>query len=258
MEYAITAHAAGHDVTIFEASHELGGVMNWAGNYKTLRNMEQIAYQPQWHRLMVAKAGIAVRLNTELTVETILADKPDVVVTATGAKPMLPDVLGLSAALASGFARTIDRVLGRASDPLPEGDLIVWGAGEGIELGLDLVQAGRTVRLLDPSAKLVPANYLGSRMSAINIWMAAAGLASEPSVTLQEVREGEVVVNHADGREETIPCAALIIAPGRVAYDPFSGKLNKSGVRLQVVGDARTPRSYGNAIHEAAYLARNI
>ena len=52
--------------------------------------------------------------------------------------------------------------------------------------------------------------------------------------------------------------ACLIIAPGRIAYDPFAGKLNKSGVRLQSVGDARSPRSYGNAIHEAAYLARNI
>ena len=258
MEYAITAHACGHDVTIFEATGELGGVMNWAGNYKTLRNMEQIAYQPQWHRLMVTKAGIAVRLNTELTVEAILADKPDVVVVATGAKPAIPSVPGLDAALASGFARTIDRVLGQPSDPLPDGNLVLWGAGEGIELGLDLAQAGRIIRLLDPGEVLVPSNYLGSRMAAVNIWAAAAGLVTEQGVTLSEVREGEVVVNHADGRTETITCAALIIAPGRVAYDPFSGKLNKSGVRLQVVGDARTPRSYGNAIHEAAYLARNI
>jgi 2,4-dienoyl-CoA reductase-like NADH-dependent reductase (Old Yellow Enzyme family)/thioredoxin reductase len=258
MEYAITAHAAGHDVTIFETSGELGGVMNWAGNYKTLRNMEQIAYQPEWHRLMVAKADIKVRLNTELTVDMILADKPDVVVAATGAKPALPDVPGLDAALASGFARTIDRVLGQASDPLPEGNLVLWGAGEGIELGLDLAQAGRAIRLFDPGEVLVPSNYLGSRMAAVNIWATAAGLVAEQGVTLKEIRDGEVVVNHADGRTETIVCAALIIAPGRVAYDPFSGKLNKSGIQLQVVGDARKPRSYGNAIHEAAYLARNI
>ena len=37
--------------------------MDWAGNYKTLPNMEQIAYQPEWHRMMVAKHGIAVRLG---------------------------------------------------------------------------------------------------------------------------------------------------------------------------------------------------
>jgi pyruvate/2-oxoglutarate dehydrogenase complex dihydrolipoamide dehydrogenase (E3) component len=207
---------------------------------------------------MVAKAGIEVRLNTELTVDMILADKPDVVVTATGAKPALPDVSGVGAALEGGFARTIDRVLRNTSEPLPDGDVVIWGAGEGIELGLDLAQSGRNVRLLDPGAKLVPANYLGSRMNAVNIWMAAAGLATELGVDLQEIRDGEVAVSHADGRLEIISCACLIIAPGRVAYDPFAGKLNKTGVRLQSVGDARVPRSYGNAIHEAAYLARNI
>ena len=29
-------------------------------------------------------------------------------------------------------------------------------------------------------------------------------------------------------------------------------------IQVHVVGDAREPRSYGNAIHEAAYLARQI
>ena len=47
MEYALVAQEAGHDVTLFEQSGELGGVLNWAGNYRTLPNMEQIAYQPQ-------------------------------------------------------------------------------------------------------------------------------------------------------------------------------------------------------------------
>jgi hypothetical protein len=34
--------------------------------------------------------------------------------------------------------------------------------------------------------------------------------------------------------------------------------LQGTGIRVQVIGDARKVRGYGNAIHEAAYLARNI
>jgi hypothetical protein len=30
---------------MYESSGTLGGVVNWAGAYQTLRNMEQIAYQ---------------------------------------------------------------------------------------------------------------------------------------------------------------------------------------------------------------------
>ena len=57
---------------------------------------------------------------------------------------------------------------------------------------------------------------------------------------------------------ETIACTALLLAPGRVAHDPLSTALLGTGITVQVIGDARKPRSYGNAIHEAAYLARNI
>ncbi len=258
MEYAITAHARGHKVVIFEKSAQLGGVMAWAGNYQHLPNMEQVAYQPDWHKLMVAKAGIQVRLNTELTRDIIVADKPDVVVVATGAKPALPQVTGLVAALASGFARTIDTLLSGGLDQLAAGPVVVWGASEGVELALDLARSGRTVRLLDPNDLFVPANYIGSRATIVLRWSALVNLAPEMGVALSEVGGDKVAVTHADGHRETIACASLLIAPGRVAYDPLSAQLNKLGVKVELIGDARTPRSYGNAIHEAAYLARQV
>jgi NADPH-dependent 2,4-dienoyl-CoA reductase/sulfur reductase-like enzyme len=258
MEYAITAHARGHKVVIFEKSPQLGGVMAWAGNYKNLPNMEQIAYQPDWHKLMVAKAGIEVRLNSELTRAIIVADKPDVVVVATGAKPAMPAVAGLENALSSGFARSIDSALSEGLEHLADGPVVVWGAGEGVELALDLARAGRQVRLLDPQDKFVPANYIGSRSSIVLRWSAKVNLEPEQGVALNEVEPGKVVVTHADGRHETIACTNLIIAPGRVAYDPLSRVLDKLGIKVELIGDARAPRSYGNAIHEAAYLARRV
>ena len=158
--------------------------------------------------------------------------------------------------MASGFARTIDDVL-RAKGGLPEGPVVVYGATYGIELALDLARQGRSVRLLDPLPKLVPANYIGSRSKYVVMWMAKAGLDSEQNVELVSVAEGKVIVKIA-GRTETIDCAALVVAPDRVAHDPLSRELLGTGIAVQVVGDARKVRSYGNAIHEAAYLARSI
>ncbi len=255
MEYALAAHAAGHDVTLYERGSVLGGAMGWAGNYKTLRNMEQIAYQPQYHRRMIEKEGVEVRLGVEVTRELVLAERPDIVVVATGARPALPEAEGLDAALKSGFALTLDDVLQGAA--LPEGPIAIWGAGEGIELALDLAQQGRNVRLLDPKSQLVPAPYLGSRMGWVLRWAAQAGLASEQDLELLKVSPGTVTVRKG-GADEAIACAALVLAPGRVAHDPLSQALKGSGITVEVIGDARVPRSYGNAIHEAAYLARQI
>ena len=185
----------------------------------------------------------------------MLAEKPDVVVIATGARPAMPQADGLAAALESGFALTIDDVLQGAS--LPDGPIVIWGAGEGIELALDLARQGRTVRLLDPAEKLAPAAYIGSRAGAVLRWSAKFGLASEQGSALIKVAQGNVTVRK-DGAEETIACAALVLAPGRMAHDPLSELLQGTGITVHVIGDARKPRSYGNAIHEAAYLARRI
>ncbi|WP_298692865.1 FAD-dependent oxidoreductase [uncultured Sphingomonas sp.] len=258
MEYAITAHEIGHDVTIFEASEALGGTMAWAGNYRHLPNVEQIAYQPDWHRHMVAKYGIPVRLNEALTREMVEAEKPDVVVVATGALPALPDTEGLREARDAGFALTIDEVLKRGIGLLPAGPIVVWGATEGIELALDLRRGGHEVRLLDRLPELKVANYIGSRSKAVLRWSEQVGLKPEQNVHLVAIEDGAVRVRHGDGHEERIEAGALIIAPGREPYDPLSRALLGTGAAVQVVGDARKPRSYGNAIHEAAYLARQI
>lgn len=258
MEYAITAKQVGHEVVICEQGAALGGAMAWAGNYRTLPNMEQISYQPDWHKLMVAKLGIEVRFNTKVSAESVMAEKPDVVVIATGALPALPEVSGLRRALDSGYARTIDSVLAEGLDRLAEGPAVVWGAGEGIELALDLARSGRQVRLLDPAEKFVPASYIGSRAKAVTRWCGQVGLSAECGVELNEISGDGFDVRHADGRLERIECSAIVFAPGRVANDPLSRALIGTGIAVQVIGDARKPRSYGNAIHEAAYLARRI
>ena len=255
MEYAIAAKEAGHDVTIWEKGDALGGVMEWAGGYRTLPNMEQIAYQPEWHRQMVEKLGVPVRFGEEVDEQKVISEKPDVVVIATGARPAVPDVAGLPEALDNGFALLIDDVL-RGAD-VPDGPVIVWGASEGIELALDLAQQGRDVRLFDPKPAFVPAHYIGSRYAYVQRWMAKAGLESEQGRNLVRIGEGEVTVG-GKGGEETIGCAALVLAPGRAAHDPLSQALLGSGIKVEIVGDARSPRSYGNAIHEAAYLARRL
>lgn len=258
MEYALTAHEIGHKVTLYERSDRLGGTMNWAGNYSTLRNMEQIAYQPQWHRRMIEKRGIDVRFGEELTPEIVRKEMPDVVVVATGARAALPDVPGLGDALATGFACTIDDVL-RSGAKLPDmGTVVIWGASEGIELAVDLARQGRSVRLLDATEKFAPAAYIGSRARYVMLWAGEAGLAPECGVELLNVGDGSVEVRHADGQTEAVDCAGVVVAPGRIANDDLSEKLAGMGIEVQIVGDARTPRSYGNAIHEAAYLARRI
>ncbi len=111
-----------------------------------------------------------------------------------------PDVPGLEAALASGFARNIDRALGEGPETLPEGPVVVWGAAEGIELALDLARAGRKVRLLEPAATFAPTSYIGSRTRYVMMWAGEVGLTPEAGVALDSVGNG---IDHRRARRRT-------------------------------------------------------
>jgi 2,4-dienoyl-CoA reductase-like NADH-dependent reductase (Old Yellow Enzyme family)/thioredoxin reductase len=257
MEYALVAHEIGHKVTLFERSQQLGGVMNWAGNYRHLPNMEQIRYQPDWHRRALARTLIDLRLGDEATLDSILAEEPEIVVVATGARIAIPRIDGLTQALDRGYAVSLDAILSGKSE-LTRGTVAIWGASEGIELALDLTRGGHQVRLFDPKPTFAPAPYIGSRARPLLRWLADAKLAVEVGVELLSVEADHIRLRHADGKTELLHCSNLVLSPGRIADDSLSQALLRRGIVVQVIGDARAPRSYGNAIHEAAYLARRI
>jgi 2,4-dienoyl-CoA reductase-like NADH-dependent reductase (Old Yellow Enzyme family)/thioredoxin reductase len=258
MEYAITAREIGHDVVVFEKSESLGGAMDWAGNYPNLPNMEMLRNQPNYHRRMMEKWKVPVRLGVEATAEMVLAEKPDVVVIATGARPLLPDVPGLDAARQVGRACLIDEVMARHDPVKPGKSVAIWGAGEGAELAVSLKLAGHDVRLLDPRPQYAPANYIGSRVYAIMGLMAHVGLPVESGRNLVRFEDGAPIFADGEGKEERLAVDTLVISLGRVANDGLAQALRGKGFPVQVIGDARAPRSYGNAIHEAAYLVRQL
>lgn len=257
MEYAITAQEIGHQVVVFEQSNQLGGAMDWAGNYPGLPNMEMLRYQPDYHRRMMQKWGVDVRLGARATAADVLAENPDVIVLATGAEPVIPEVAGLDKARQAGFALTIDQVMARQEPRTPGKTVIIWGAGEGAELALDLKLRGHEVRLLEQGPGYVPANYVGSRVLAIMGLLAHTGVQVESGRKLISLESGAATFASADG-EEVLQADTVILCQGRQAANGLERELRSANVTLHVIGDARRPRSYANAIHEAAYLVRQI
>lgn len=264
MEYARVAQQIGHDVVIFEKSTRLGGVMDWCGNYPHIPNTESIRYQPEYHSYQMELLNIDCRLGCEATPELILAENPDVVVIATGARAKLPSRPGLEEGRSRGFALTIDEVLARENPADPGDRPVVWGAGEGMELALELARQGRTVRLIDPNPALQPAPYMYSRMGHVMRWLAEAGVAIETGLDVESVGDGSVTLHRtAQGESgeagtETVPCDSLIVCLGREPVNDLQARLAGKVREIHLLGDAKLPRSYGNAIHEAAYLARQV
>ncbi|MBI3977546.1 MAG: FAD-dependent oxidoreductase, partial [Chloroflexi bacterium] len=92
LEAARVAALRGHVVVLYEKGPELGGQVLVAG-----RAPLRPAYDDsvRWLARQVAKTGVTVHLGTEATVETVLAERPDAVVIATGAAPWVPELPGV-------------------------------------------------------------------------------------------------------------------------------------------------------------------
>lgn len=258
MEYAITATQIGHEVVLFEKSGALGGAMDWAGNYPNVPNMEIIRYQPDYHRAMMKKLNVHVRLNCAPGVKEILAENPDVVVIATGAEWIMPAFEGLEEAMASGFAVTMERAMSRDIPFDPGARPIVLGSAMGGELVFEYKLRGLDVRLLEPSPVHEYVNYIGSRGARVDGAFAKYGISIEIDSKPVMIADGMLTVENSKGERKGVHASKVIICPPRRAFDPLSVALQGKGVAVQVIGDAKTPRSYANAIHEAAYLSRRL
>ena len=86
MEAARVAAERGHDVTLFEASDQLGGQITTAAKAP---QRDQIAGITRWFQLELDRLKVDQRLGTRADEATILDLRPDIVVLATGGRPYL-------------------------------------------------------------------------------------------------------------------------------------------------------------------------
>jgi hypothetical protein len=84
------------------------------------------------------------------------------------------------------------------------------------------------------------------------------GIEPEVGRKLLWIAEQEIGVEGIDGKRETITASKVILCAGRTPANSLANELRGRGLVIQVIGDSRQPRSFGNAIHEAAYLSRTI
>src|SRR5439155_7664856 len=92
LECARVARLRGHDVVLLEKSHELGGQTLIARRAPAREDFDGAC---RYTAAQCRKLGVDIRLGFEADVLTVLAEKADVVVIATGARPLRPPLPGI-------------------------------------------------------------------------------------------------------------------------------------------------------------------
>lgn len=249
MQAALTARERGHAVELYEASGELGGALKFAEHVDFKYGLYEYV-KTQEYRL--EKAGVPVHLNTPVTRELVEKAAPDVLLIATGVRPIIPNLPGME----SGKVFTAGASYGQ-EDKLGDTVVVLGGGLVGCETAAHLARMGKKVTIVEMrDAVAKDADCFGG--TAIMVDMRKNHVEFRCDTVGKEITDKGLVVAGKDGSEETIPCDSVINAVGYRSDDTLFFQLADAAPMVQMMGDCRKPGKVKNASSDGHYIALDL
>ncbi|MBB4226182.1 NADH:flavin oxidoreductase [Rhizobium mongolense] len=281
LEAARVAAERGHDVVVFEAANDPGGQIRLTAQSERRREMISII---DWRMNQCEKYGVGFRFNTWAEADTVEAERPDVVIIATGGMPHT-DVLSTGNELVVSAWDII------SGDVKPGTNVLIFddaGDHAGLQAAEFIAKAGAKVEIMTPDRSFAPevmamnlVPYMRSlqnldvtftvtfRLEAVekNGNQLIAHVGSDYGGVAKQRRVDQVVINHG-----TIPLDELyfelkpfstnlgeISQQQLVAGEPQTVVRNPEGkFQLFRIGDAVAARNTHAAIYDGLRIAKDI
>ena len=250
MEVAMTLQERGFAVTLAEAASQLGGQFLLAGMAPRKQEMKDAAVSKGEQ---MQRAGVEVRLDTPVTADLLAELKPDVVINAIGAHPLMPAIPGIEGKNVYNYVDVLQ------NKPHLAGKTIVIGGGlVGLEVAETVAETGGEVTVIEMTDTI--AKDLGStRKITVMEHLYANNVETLTETTCLAITDEGVQVMK-DGAEETLASDHVVIAIGSKSRDfaEIADYCQAQGLDYYVIGDALKPRRALEATAEGAELARSI
>ena len=245
---ARTLATRGHDVTVWEASPEAGGLLRSAAGTEPV-----LARYLDWLVGEVTELPVELVAGRAAAVASVQAFAPDVVVVATGAHWARPDLPGADRPLVRTLRELDDWVHDAgALDPGP-GVVVLGGGKVGLSIAGLCVSRGVPVTVVEPTGVLGVEVGLPGRFRLVHD-LREAGARLLTDATATQVDDASVRVTTGDGVGH-LTAGLVVVASGATATAPLADGLRAAGVAVHVVGDARDVRLLEGAELDATELA---
>jgi len=245
MQCAQTAAERGHEVILCEKTDALGGALK---SERTIPFKSDLYGFIGVKTLLMEKAGVDVRLNTEVTPELAGKILPDVLIVAVGSEPLIPPIPGIEKAVLA------DR-LPEARD-IPGKRIVVLGGGlVGCETAVHLAKAGRDVTVVEMKDDICKdANPRHRPLLLAELEKSVNCLTNTRAVS---VTDAGIVCETPDG-EITIPADTVVCAAGRVPNSAVAEALAGCAPYVEAIGDCVTAANAAQAIFRGHFAALDI
>lgn len=272
LEAARVAALRGHRVVLWERETTLGGQMAMAALAPKSSEWQQLV---DWLVRQVEELGVEVVTGKAGTVSDILAEAPEVVVVATGARPLVPRHLP---GWTLPFVTDPMSVL-RGGAAIGARVVVYGGDTIGAQTALYLAAEGHAVTLVAQGKSDLFADgmdefandMVGSIVRPLILERLREAVELRPKQGLKRiVAEGALVdtagafpphtsaLRFGPVDEELLPADTIVIGVPRRPSDELYDALAGLVAELHLVGDAAEPRTVEEAIREGSAAARSI
>lgn len=248
MQTAITAAERGHTVILCEKTGKLGGTLNSAQGIPFKKDLYgYIATKA----LQMEKAGVEVRLNTEITPDVVESIKPDVLVIAVGSEPIIPPLPGIDSSKV-----IIANYLPDKFDQVGHKIVVLGGGLAGCETALYLAQQGRDVTIVEMLDDVcLDAN---PRYRPLILDQLKKHVTCKTNLQGVRVTEKGLVCADKKGAETLLEADTIICAVGQHSLRDVVEKIYNTAPEVIEIGDCVRPGCVTDAVFRGYWAALDI
>ena len=270
MEAARVAALRGHEVTLFEREHQLGGSLPVAATIKGLE-IENLPDLVRYLKTQLVKLGVKINLGKEVDKAFVEQVKPDALVIATGGQYSTPEIPGIDSskvlrpAVLNRRLKTYLRFAGpgllawatRFWMPIGKNIVIIGGGIHGLQLAAFLVKRKRKVTVVDTAEELGKEVVMSYRFSLLG-WLERKGVLLLPGVKYGEIIEEGLTITTREGEKRILAADTILPALPMAPDTEFVKSLEGAAPEVYPVGDCGNPALIIDAIGDGSRIGRAI
>lgn len=231
-----------------EKESEPGGILKSEQALPFKYEMFQLA---QTYALQAEKAGVEIRLNTEVTDEYVKMEQPDALIIAAGSEPLVPPIPGLNGenvVVVNNYYLEKEKVTD---------DVVVFGGGlAGCECAIHLGMEGKRVHLIEMRDELAPdANV---RHRPLLLKEISKYVIVHTGYKGLEVTKDGIICEDKNGQKQLVPGTSVICALGQRSRTDVVEALRDAAPYVAVIGDAAKVSTITNAVYWGHHAALDI
>jgi 2,4-dienoyl-CoA reductase (NADPH2) len=271
MSAARVSALRGHDVTLYEKSSSLGGLLPVASIVKGT-HPEDLSLIINYFSRQLEKLKVNVVLGKEADLSVVDGLKPDVLFLATGGTSTVPQIPGINRSnVANGAAlhrqlklalkffkpETLAK-LTKIFMPMGKSVVVIGGAIQGCELAEFLAKRGRKVTIVESKA-MIGEGMVDALLSNLLKWFQKKGVTLISGVKeYVEITDKGLTIVTSDGKKQIIEADTIATALPLTPNSELLEGLRKKVPEVYAVGDCREPLLIADAIGTGLRTAREI